>query len=125
MSDTPVAKSFNFSGSTTRRASGSVFFFLNNTKIRCLDELDGLTFFEFAETAGSAFGADGSTENVDMRGLAGAAGAVIGLLRSAIVDEDWEPFVKAVKAPGSGVGPEQLAEILGWLVEQYTETPTQ
>jgi hypothetical protein len=122
MSDTPAVKAFNFSSDTGRRATGSVFFFLNGQKIQCVDEIDGLTFFEFAQVAGGAFGSEGAEPN--LAALAGAAGGVIDLMRAAIIEEDWPLFVKEVKAPKSGVGPEQLAEIMGWLMEQYVESPT-
>jgi hypothetical protein len=102
-----------------------VFFTLNGVRINCVEEIDGLTILQFAEVAGSAFSEDGSFDTANLNQLGATAGQVVSLLRNAIVDSDWPLFEKTVKAPGSGVNSERLAEIMGWVIEQYMERPTE
>lgn len=113
MSDTPRRKTFAFNN---KPKASSVQFELNGTWIKCKTSMDGLAVLDF-----SALAALGESEIASEQ--AQAAGAVKGFLQNAILD--WKEFEKIVQAEDSGVGPEELGEIAGWLIEQYVERPTE
>lgn len=116
--DKPRRKAFSFNSEGKRRPT--VAFDLNEEKdIRCIPELDGLTLLEFAELAGGLDSSDGA--ELSASDAAKGAGAIKGLLRQAILPEEWPRFEKAVKTPGAVVDLEGLAEIATFLVEAYTE----
>jgi hypothetical protein len=123
-------KKFEFSSERASTPTRKVEFDLNGEVIHCIPDLDGLTLLEFGAAAGAMVsGLEGSGEDgmstAEMGALATGAGKLIELLQSVVVPDDWDRFVKTVKSPGSGVGPEQIAELASWLMEQYTaDTPS-
>lgn len=119
--DKPRRKAFSFSSEGKRRPT--IEFDLNaELAIRCIPEIDGLTLLEFAELAG---GIGDDADEMSAADAAKGASAIVGILRTAVVPEDWDRFEAAVKQPGAVVDLEGLSEVASWLVEQYTERPTE
>jgi hypothetical protein len=58
------------------------------------------------------------------QGGAESAVAVLDFLKAVVTPEDWAEFDRVASNPRSGLGPEQLGELAGWMSEQYTERPT-
>lgn len=88
-----------------------VEFELNGETIGCQPEIQGMDLLMFVAA-------------IDQDNPAAGAKAVLDFLRKAILPEDWDRFVKTANAPQSGVGPEALSEISGYLSEVYTKRPT-
>jgi hypothetical protein len=53
------------------------------------------------------------------------SGEIIKLLEGAIWPEDRVKFNALLDDPETAIGIEVLVEILGWLIEEYAERPTQ
>lgn len=90
---------------------------VNDVKVPCKPVLDGLTLLEFAGATASA-----DSDGDDPAAQAAAAIAVLDFLKTSVLD--WKLFSDTIRAEDSGVGAEELAEMAGWLVEQYVERPT-
>lgn len=59
------------------------------------------------------------------QGGAESAVAVLDFLKAVVLPEDWDAFIEVTSDPRSGLGPEELGELAGWMSEQYTERPTE
>ena len=69
---------------------------------------------------------DGGDEEPDIESTQLAAKAAVGLmtlLQSAIMPNDWKKFETV--SVDKCIGLEDLSEISGWLIEQYTDRPTE
>lgn len=55
---------------------------------------------------------------------AGAANAIIGFFEKTLKPESLERFHALTSDPERPVDSEELSEIVGWLMEQYTDRPT-
>ena len=87
-------------------------FSLNGQVIRCHPTISGMTLLKFVA---STTDGDGGAMSA----------AILEFLKVVILTEDWERFDSTASDPRSGVGPEQLGEIAGWLSEIYTSRPTE
>lgn len=88
-----------------------VAFELNGTTVRCQPLISGMQLLKFVAAT--------------TQGGAESAVAVLDFLQAVVLPEDWETFDRVASDPRSGVGPEQLGEIAGWISEIYTGRPTE
>lgn len=89
--------------------------------VRCVPSLPGSVFLELAGAIQFAPGEEGasiSTDNVAQ--VADAAGILLKVLKMAIVKDEWESFKAFIDEPDNGVDAEMLAEIAGYIAEEYT-----
>lgn len=97
------------------------------TKIttRCVSSLPGSVFLELAGAVNTASGDRGTNmgEMDTLAASAAAAGAILKVLQMAIVPEDWPAFKRFIDTPANGIGVETLAEIAGYVSEQFTGRP--
>lgn len=89
-----------------------VQFVLNGQVIRCHPSISGMTLLKFVAASS---GGDGGA----------MSSAILDFLKAVVYPEDWPKFDAVASDPRSGVGPEQLGEIAGWLSEAYTGRPTE
>jgi hypothetical protein len=101
---------------------------LAGTEIQCRPVLDGLTLMQFTEAVSLVSGLEEqvaagllSDQEAAQAGMAAASSFLV-LLRAVVVAEEWPKFENAVKE--QGIQLDSLAEIAGWLVEQYSDRPT-
>lgn len=78
----------------------------------CISSLPGKTLLEFAAASESADGSE-------------SAKAIMHFFDKVLVKESAERFNVLAEDPDRLVTVETLAEIIGWIVEAYTDRPTQ
>jgi len=98
----------------TRKAREEVeplSFDLEGQTFKCHPEIPGAVILDFA-----AASSEGGVE---------VAIQMSSFFKRAILPEDYENFEKLIYDPEVAIDEELLADILGWLVEQYTDRPTE
>jgi hypothetical protein len=92
---------------------------------RCASSLPGSVFLELAGSVNAASGGQGTNmgEMDTLAASAAAAGAILKVLKMAILPEDWSTFKAFIDLPDNGITVETLAEIAGYLSEQFTARP--
>lgn len=119
-SDKPRRKTFALPDRAGNPTS-SIEFTLGTETFECKRVIDGLTLLEFAQIAGSLTGDIDEDDPESVRAASAGAGALKDLLSDTIID--YSRFEKFVRA--NSVDLETLGEIAGWLVEAYSDRPTQ
>lgn len=107
-----MRKTFDFTGHVRNEP---VEFILNGVVIHCAKNVSGMTMLQFATVAG----------NEEVQDGAAVATAIMDLLKKIVLPSSWPAFVAVASDPESGVGVEELGEIVGWLAEAYSDRPTQ
>ena len=74
-------------------------------------EAPGIVLLEFIENQTS--GTSGGT-----------AKALLGLLRSVMVPEEWDRLNKVLHDPKNRIDIKTISEVVGYITEQYTSRPT-
>jgi hypothetical protein len=88
-----------------------VSFALLGEEFQCRPAIPGSTLLNFVAKA------DGANTSA-------AAGSIFAFFESALTPDDYIRFRALVDSPERIVPMDTLSEIVGWLVEQYTERPT-
>jgi hypothetical protein len=102
---------------------------IDGTEISCRPGIDGLTLMEFTKTVVEATSLEDDvaagliTEMEATRRGVEAANAFVTLLKATILDEEWAKFETLVRE--NDVTLEVLSEIASWLVEVYSNRPTE
>jgi len=89
-----------------------VTFKLHGEEFHCRRAIQGKVLLEVAGKASSTDA--GNADNI-----------ISGFFSAALVPESFERFEKLIHDPDTIVTVETLGEITAWLVEQYSERPTQ
>lgn len=87
-------------------------FELNDQVFTCKPALQGAVLLEFVSKADSESGG-------------AAAGALYGFFEDAMDPSEYIRFVDYLKSPDIIIEMSLIGDIAGWLVEQYTDRPTQ
>lgn len=85
---------------------------INDQAFKCKSRIPGMVLMRWVS-------------KIDMDDPATAGEAIEVLLRQAIAPDDWDRFDAYVTDARNNVDLKTLGEIIGWLTEQYTGTPTQ
>ena len=93
-----------------------ISFDLRDETFEAHPNLPGIVLLEYASTIASA---DDEENNTD------AANMILDLFEQALLSESYERFMKLARDPEADVDTEELSEIIGWLLEQYTDRPTE
>jgi hypothetical protein len=88
-----------------------VTFSLNNQTFSARPAIQGAFLLHFVTQADSDSGGQ-------------AAEALMNFYQRVLLPESWERFEKLINDPDTIVSIEQLSEIVGWLVSEYTKRPT-
>ena len=86
-------------------------FDIEGEEFECYPRLTGVALIEFAEAATS----DDTSRST---------GATLEFFKDVMTEEEHERFYAFVSDPKREVEAEELAEIVEWLVEEYTSRPT-
>ena len=125
MTQTSRRKTFRFNSDDTVLP---VVLDLDGVDIRCRARLDGLSLMEFTEALSGVSDLEGQVQSgqVSQREAAqagmAAANSFLTLLRAVVEPDQWDIFEKVVREKSIDLA--GLAEIAGWLVEQYSDRPT-
>jgi hypothetical protein len=87
-------------------------FKIYNEEFSCIPSSPGKTLLSFAEASDSENGAD-------------SAKAITTFFKKVLIPESWDRFEILAEDPDRLVTVETLAEIIGWIVESYSDRPTQ
>lgn len=87
-------------------------FKLYGEEFECYPEMQGKTLLQFVEMSNSEDVAD-------------AAAAINLFFKKILVPESYERFEALADDPNRVVSVQTLAEIVGWVMEQYSSRPTQ
>ncbi|UVG35129.1 tail assembly chaperone [Microbacterium phage Cece] len=87
-----------------------ITFALHGEEFTAVPEIQGRVLMSFVERAGSENPAE-------------AANLTIEFFRKVLVDESWERFEALTEDKEKIVSVELLAEIVSWLIEEYTNRP--
>lgn len=90
----------------------SLSFKLYGEEFECRKSIQGKTLLKFAA-------------NSDSEKTAESTGAIFGFFEEALAPESNERFQKLLDDPNKIVSIETLSEIIGWILEQYSNRPTQ
>lgn len=119
-------KTFKYSST---RPKDNVIIDLEGVEITCRPGMDGLTLMEFSERVSGVATMDEdlaagiiTEEEASRLGMVGAT-AFIKLLKAVILESEWPKFEAAVK--DQEIALEQLTEIASWLIEVYSNRPTE
>lgn len=85
-------------------------FELHGEKFTAVPEIQGVTLMSFVESASS-------------EDAAKAAGLTVKFFEEVLEDESLERFRKLTKSKTKNVSVETLAEIVSWMIEEYSERP--
>jgi len=91
-------------------------FDLGGEEFFCYPEVQGKTILDIMRVA-----AEGDDET---RGAAMAV-SVLDFFQKVMPPEEYERFEKLMKDPKRIVRMETLSDIMGWLIEEYTDRPTE
>ena len=95
-------------GVTTEKLS----FKLYGEEFECIPALPGKTLLSFAEASGSEDGSE-------------SAKAINKFFEKVLTEESYKRFDELAEDPKRLVTVETLADIVGWIVESYSNRPTQ
>jgi len=87
-------------------------FKLHNEEFECISAIPGKTFLGFAEASSSEDGGE-------------SAKAINKFFEKILIPESYNRFEILAEDPDRLVTVETLAEIIGWIIEAYTDRPTQ
>lgn len=88
-------------------------------------DLHGETFEAYPDIQGVVvLGFVASIADVDEDSGAGVANAILGFFEKTLKPESLERFHALTNDPERVVKTEKLSEIVGWLMEEYTDRPT-
>jgi hypothetical protein len=93
-------------------AKESLSFKLYGEEFNCRSAIQGKVLLQFAASSSSENAAD-STD------------AILGFFKVALLPESHERFEKLIEDPDKIVSVETLGEIIGWILETYSNRPTQ
>lgn len=119
-------KTFKFA---SKKKNEPVILEIDDVEIMCRPGIDGLTMMEFSKVVIDATSLEDDmaagvlTEAEGARRSYAAAEAFITLLKAVILDDEWVKFDKLVRE--NDVTLEILSEIASWLLEAYSNRPTE
>ena len=87
----------------------------------CVPSLPGSVFLELASVIKFSEGGDVEIK-ADAIAAAEAAGTILRVIKMAIVKDEWDAFKAFIDEPDNGISVEILAEIAGYITEQYSGT---
>lgn len=90
----------------------SISFKLYGEEFTCRSSIQGKTLLKFAA-------------NSDSDKTAESTGAIFDFFKTALLEESSERFEKLLDDPKKIVSIETLSEIIAWILEQYSNRPTQ
>lgn len=109
---TTATRHKDFGAPVDPEALEPVSFSLYGQEFFCHPDIQGVSLLTFIRDADSK---DGSK----------AADALLGIYRHVMPEKEYEKFDKLINSPDTVVPIDVLAEIVNWLVEVYTDRPTQ
>lgn len=95
----------------TKIEDSQVGFVLGETKYRCKGDIQGAVILDFIAAAED--------------GASGAAAKIIPFFESVLPAAEFTKFSAQLKSEDEIIEIETLSEIVGYLIEEYTERPTQ
>lgn len=101
-----------------RKKSPPLSFELFDETFHAYPDLQGAVILEFA--AAMAESAEAVDEDGEAAGGGSAAGLIINFFDKALKPESLKSFKKLVHDPEKIIEADELAEIVSWLMEQYT-----
>ena len=102
----------DFGSPLSEDAKQSLSFKLYDEEFSCRPAIQGKVLLQFASSSGSDNAAD-STE------------AILGFFKIALLPESHERFERLIEDPDKIVSVETLGEIISWILETYSNRPTQ
>ena len=93
-------------------AKESLSFKLYGEEFNCRPAIQGKVLLKFAASSSSEDAADSTN-------------AILGFFGVALLPESHERFEKLIEDPDKIVSVETLGEIIGWILETYSNRPTQ
>lgn len=93
-------------------AAEKLSFKLYGEEFFCYPEMPGKTLLEFVSIGNSEDPAE-------------AAGAINQFFKKVLVEESYERFDQLAQDPNRLVSVQTLTEVISWLVEAYTDRPTE
>lgn len=107
-----------------RKKSPPLTFELYDETFKAYPDLQGAVILDFAASMSeSNTQIDGDDEDAGGAGGAAAANLIVTFFEKALLPESLERFNKLIRDPDKIVEAELLAEIVGWLMENYTSRP--
>jgi hypothetical protein len=89
--------------------------------VNCVPSLPGSVFLELASVIQFEPSEEGtSISTKDVAQVADAAAVLLKVLKMAIKKDEWDGFKAFIDEPDNGVDAEMLAEIAGFIAEEYT-----
>lgn len=87
----------------------------------CVDSLPGSVFLDLVTAINfDRSGGDDDVSRQDALQVVEAAGILIKIIQMAVKPDEWDAFKAWIDDPANGVDAEMLAEIAGYLAEEYT-----
>jgi hypothetical protein len=105
-----MARFKDFGSGNSSKTSEPVVFKLHGEEFKCLPELQGKTFLDMVSNSASEDPAVSSA-------------VTMGFFEAVLFEESLERFNALISDKEKIVSLETLTDIVGWLIEEYTERP--